>query len=89
MFDLQNYPELSPWQRRTIETLGRPCILYRFFHCRSGRRIIHGHILTESGSRNHELIHVWCSGPTYKSWQVLDWVKDYISNPKKEKDEKQ
>jgi len=81
--DLDVYPDLPRWLRKRIEDLDIPTILYQFFHFRNGKKTIHGYLVTAGHSGNHELLIECCMGPTSKSQRVLDWVKDYVSEPRK------
>jgi hypothetical protein len=56
----------------------RSVILYRFYSPnRKGKGITHGYILT--GGYTHLFLGMWVTGPTYKSHNVMNWVKDYVS----------
>lgn len=57
-------------------------MLYTFYHHKGGKRVDHGWILTYTSDRKNELIGTWVTGPTYKSNKVIEYAKDYVSNPR-------
>jgi|CZKV01.1.fsa_nt_gi hypothetical protein len=58
-------------------------VLYVFWHgskySRRGRTV-HGYLLT-GRDELYTLRWLKATGPTCKSWNILDWCKDFISNP--------
>jgi hypothetical protein len=87
-YDLQAFPGLPPAVLKYLEGCKSQVILYKFSHfthnpsC-SWRRIeiVHGYVVTLTSNEDHRFLRSFVTGPTNKSWQVIDWCKDYISNP--------
>lgn len=71
--------------REFIDRQTEQVILYRFWHKVGKKQIVHGYIVTADDAHGNTLLFKMSCGPTYKSSMVLDWVKDYISEPAKEK----
>lgn len=51
-------------------------ILYEFHHWNRNVKIIHGYILTTA---DHRFLDQIVTGPTYKSYKVLDVCREYIT----------
>jgi hypothetical protein len=61
-------------------------ILYAFFHINLQpyrRKILHGFVLTD---RNHNHVKTWYFGSSYKSWDLVEEAKKYITNNDNGKD---
>lgn len=87
-FDLKQFKDLPQNIRRKIVNITdtRYCILYeiRTWGKRGGwdgrrRKTIHGYILTDA--KTHELVEKWATGPTHKSWMIIENVIPYLTNP--------
>ncbi|KKK59383.1 hypothetical protein LCGC14_3034950, partial [marine sediment metagenome] len=53
--------------------------IFHFYRPKPGRepkRVVHGLVLTD---RNDVLIRQWNTGPTYRSWEILDAVLPYLA----------
>lgn len=57
-------------------------ILYAFRSWANGREVIHGYVVTKR-HESYEFLKSWVTGPTHKSWGVIETCKDYVSNPAK------
>lgn len=77
-FDLQHFKGLPKSLRDFIAQQEKSVILYEFFHEKRGKRVSHGYIITQGNYPNYKLVKMCVTGPTHKSFQVLNWVKDYI-----------
>ena len=55
---------------------GIQTILYKFRHFNGQKEIIHGFVITDS---RHHLLKKFVTGPTYKSWSVIDEAIKYIT----------
>jgi len=58
--------------------------LYEFFHFNGSQKVIHGYILTDG---SHNLLKMYRTGPTHKSWWVLQEAAKYVSNYDEEEEE--
>jgi hypothetical protein len=86
---LQNF-DLKPWRehglpRNVDEYLvafakDECVILNKFWHYRRGNKVVHGYIITRGDKHCHRLLAQFCTGPTSKSRDVLNWCRDYVSN---------
>lgn len=50
--------------------------LYQFYSFSGNRETVHGYVLT---ANDHTLIKAFYTGPTYKSWHVIDGVLPYVA----------
>jgi len=80
-FDLQHF-SLSDRLRSLVKkyTQDKSRILYKFYHYNGDTEITHGYVLTEGYDENYKLVDYWVTGPTYKSWLVIEGVLPYITN---------
>ncbi|NIV28280.1 MAG: hypothetical protein GWN58_01840 [Anaerolineae bacterium] len=79
-FDSTGLPgHMRRWLKRATQEQG--AWVYRFCHFNSdGRRVVHGWVVTSDGP-NKTLLRKFYTGPTYKSWWVIDEAAKYVSNP--------
>ena len=69
-------------ERAVLEaTENEQAILYRFQHHAGGQRVVHGYVLTRDGSQCHELLWSRTTGPTQKSYHVMQAMTAMVSNP--------
>jgi hypothetical protein len=75
-FDSTGMPGyMRHWLVRTTAEEG--AWVYRFSHYNSqGRRVVHGWVVTDN---QHRLLRKFYTGPTYKSWWVIDEAAKYVS----------
>lgn len=52
-----------------------------FYHYHKGNKTIHGYIITLGQEQNYQLLKMFVTGPTYKSHLVINYAKDFVSNP--------
>jgi hypothetical protein len=50
----------------------KPVILYMFYHWRRKELVVHGFAVTSGNEDKHELLRRWVTGPTHKSWNIMD-----------------
>lgn len=58
----------------------KPVYLNEFYHRRKGKKIVHGYIVTGNYDENYKHLRTFYTNNTQKSYGVLDWCRDYISN---------
>ena len=76
--DLRGFGNIpAPVRRWLDENRETACILYKFFHCRSGgvEKTVHGFVIT---GRDYKLLYRWDNG-RYKSMRVIDECLTYIT----------
>jgi hypothetical protein len=81
-YDISHYPVALPESVLNVirrEGQREGLYVYTLYHDRNGKRTYHGHIVTRA--KDHQLIDVIVTGPTYKSQIVLGYAKDYLSEP--------
>lgn len=82
-WDLQHFHDMPAWLKREVKELcyDESLILYEFYHYdyASSRNITHGYVLT-TGYPEYKLIKQWTTGPTYKSYEVINTLIKYITN---------
>ena len=88
--DLNHFKKyMSSQVRSQIEELMKEAtesrILYMFFHRNHGKFTFHGFILTTGKYKEERFLRSWVTGPTYKSYNVLATMRDYICEPQEEK----
>ena len=90
-FDLKHFT-LPSHVRETVmkETMKQQGVLYEFRHfvrdwkrgnSNGYRKVVHGYILTRGHNENYRFVKSWVTGPTNKSYGVIETVKEYVSNP--------
>jgi len=55
---------------------GQKIILYKFRHFNGQRETVHGFVITDP---NYRLLKKFVTGPTYKSWSVIEEAIKYIT----------
>lgn len=83
-FDLNNFDyfwKSAKWVRgeviKSLTPIDGGGILYVFWHTNPNRKdTVHGFTLTD---REHKLIKEWVTGPTQKSYAVIQFARPYIS----------
>lgn len=82
-YDIQGFGPLP----RPVRDAVRRCaqdetvILYRFAHRDGGEAVVHGFLLTRAETRQHELLHMFVTGPTNKSAAIVRAMAEFVSNP--------
>jgi len=78
-WDLDAFPDLPKVIRGEIRAFlhKRRGRLYQFHHTTRGRRHVHGYVLADY---EHRHIKTWITGPTYKSRQVVETAREYVTN---------
>lgn len=81
--------DLAPFRSRNMSrhvlkyvlsvTEKSPIWLYEFFHYNSNRRVTHGYVIV---AKNGMLMHKFVTGPTYKSWNIIEECAKYVSREK-------
>lgn len=56
-------------------------ILYEFRHWVGERKVVHGYIITRGHDGNNQLLQIIDTGPTFKSYAILQTAAQYVSNP--------
>lgn len=79
-FDLNGFASLPHRVREYVKSIteSEAVILYEFRHWRSGRKIVHGYVITDP--QDH-LITKFVTGNRYKSALVIDECALYVSDP--------
>jgi hypothetical protein len=91
-FDLKPFTDLPPLILEQVKAFlhSNQGILYEFrhwitkFHPSFGNqrhKIIHGWILTADDKHGHRILHRWVFGRTHKSYDIMNAVEEYVSNP--------
>jgi hypothetical protein len=83
-FDLQHFELPAHVRKAVVDATESECaILYRFSHYsyKKHEHVNHGYVLTRGHDRDHALIATFVTGPSAKSRAVIEWVKDFVSNP--------
>ena len=83
-FDLKQFKNLPNEVRLFIQENGKDedLMLFSFYHFHHGVETVHGWIITANrDNTENKLLKMWVTGPTFKSRQVMNYVKDYVSNP--------
>lgn len=77
-WDLENFSNLPLHVRLIVQAYGADngTYLYRFHHFNNRKKIIHGYILT---SDDHRFLYRSVTGPTYKSWDIMREVQQYVT----------
>jgi hypothetical protein len=76
----QDAPEYIKTEVRNL-LKERSGILYKFRHFSVYKQeVIHGYVLTTSSYEDAKIIRKWYTGPTWKSYYVIDECIKYISN---------
>jgi len=80
-FDLQAFPDMPAHVRKFVEsqTIDNLVIVYEFRHFDSGRKIVHGYLITGPHPDYREIERFY-TGPTWKSRGVVDTATEYLTN---------
>ena len=84
-FDLELFREVPLYLRDFIKTQSKSVILYELRHWikkpyGENQKVIHAYLVT-TGDDDHKLLKIVMRNTSAKSYAIVEWCKDYLSNP--------